>query len=97
MIATVNDGHRDYPALVTQRFGRGPHAAMLIGDFWASGLGNEKRQADLLKAWRQIVRWLVADIPDPVEVRAEPQPDGASVHLQVRARDAKFLPWITRR
>jgi len=92
VVATVNDGHQDYPALVTQRFGRGRTAAMLIGDFWASGLGNEKRQTDLLKAWRQIVRWLVADIPEPVEVRAEPQADGASVHLQVRARDAKFLP-----
>ncbi len=92
VIATVNDGHRDYPALVTQRFGRGRTAAMLIGDFWQSGLGDEKRQADLLKGWRQIVRWLVADIPDPVEIRAEPQPDGASVHLQVRARDPKFQP-----
>ncbi|HSI15770.1 MAG TPA: glutamine amidotransferase [Chthoniobacter sp.] len=92
VIATVNDGHHDYPALVTQRFGRGRTAAMLIGDFWQSGLGDEKRQADLLKGWRQIVRWLVADIPDPVEIRAEPQPDGASVHLQVRARDPKFQP-----
>ncbi|MDR3401305.1 MAG: glutamine amidotransferase [Chthoniobacter sp.] len=92
VVATVSDGHNDYPALVTQRFGRGRTAAMLIGDFWASGLGNEKRQTDLLKAWRQIVRWLVADIPEPVEVRAEPQPDGASVRLQVQARDTKFLP-----
>ena len=50
------------PALVTQRFGRGRTASMLIGDFWQSGLGDEKRQADLLKAWRQIVRWLVADV-----------------------------------
>jgi len=92
VVATVTDGHHDYPALVTQRFGRGRTAAMMIGDFWQSGLGDEKRQADLLKAWRQIVRWLVADVPDPVEVRAEPQPDGASVRLDVRARDAKFLP-----
>src|ERR1700676_3006844 len=92
VVATVTDGHHDYPALVKQRFGRGRTAAMMIGDFWQSGLGDEKRQADMLKAWRQIVRWLVADIPEPVEVRAEPQPDGASVRLEVRARDAKFLP-----
>lgn len=92
VIATVNDGHHDYPAIVTQRFGRGRTAAMLIGDFWQSGLGDEKRQTDLLKGWRQIVRWLVADIPEPVEIRAEPQPDGASVRLQVRARDPKFQP-----
>ena len=39
-------------------------AALLIGDFWQSGLGDEARQTDLAKAWRQIVRWLVADVPD---------------------------------
>jgi uncharacterized membrane protein len=88
--ATVTDGRREFPALVTQRFGRGRTAALLVGDFWQAGLGDEKRQADLMKTWRQIVRWLVADVPEPVELRAEPQPDGASVRVQVRARDAKF-------
>jgi uncharacterized membrane protein len=92
VVATVTDGHHDYPALVTQRFGRGRTAAMMIGDFWQSGLGDAKRQTDLLKAWRQIVRWMVADIPESVEARAEPQADGASVRLEVRARDAKFQP-----
>ncbi len=88
--ATVTDGQHEFPALVTQRFGRGRTAALLIGDFWQSGLGDEKRQADLLKAWRQIVRWLVADVPESVELRTEPQPDGSSVRVQLRARDAKF-------
>jgi uncharacterized membrane protein len=88
--ATVTDGQRDFPALITQRFGRGRTGTLLIGDFWQSGLGDEKRQGDLLKAWRQVVRWLVADVPEPVELRTEPQPDGASVRVQVRARDAKY-------
>ncbi len=88
--ATVTDGQHEFPALITQRFGRGRTGALLVGDFWQSGLGDEKRQGDLLKAWRQIVRWLVADVPEPVELRTEPQPDGASVRVQVRARDAKY-------
>jgi len=88
--ATVTDGQRDFPALITQRFGRGRTGTLLIGDFWQSGLGDEKRQGDLLKAWRQMVRWLVADVPETVELRTEPQPDGASVRVQVRARDAKY-------
>jgi uncharacterized membrane protein len=92
VVATVSDGAHEYPALVTQRFGRGRTAAMLIGDFWASGLGKEKQQADLLKAWRQIVRWLIADVPESIELRAEPQSDGANVRVQVRARDLKFQP-----
>lgn len=92
VVATVTDGSRNFPALVTQRFGRGRTSALLIGDFWQAGLGDEKRQVDLQKAWRQMARWLVADVPEPVELRAEPQPDGASVRLQVRARDPKFQP-----
>jgi uncharacterized membrane protein len=88
--ATVTDGRQEYPALVTQRFGRGRTAALLIGDLFQAGLGDEKRQADLSKAWRQMVRWLVADVPEPIELRAEAQPDGANVRLQVRARDPKF-------
>jgi hypothetical protein len=92
VVATVNDGRTDYPALVTQRFGRGRTAALLIGDLWQSGLGDEERQKDLGKAWRQLVRWLVADVPEPIELRAEPQPGGELVRLVARVRDAKFQP-----
>ena len=92
VVATVTDGRRELPALVTQRFGRGRTAALLVGDLWQAGLGDETRQADLMKGWRQMVRWIVADVPPAIEVRSEPQPDGVSVRLQVRARDAKFQP-----
>lgn len=92
VLATVTDGREECPALVTQRFGRGRTAALLIGDLWQSGLGDEARQKDLGKAWRQIVRWLVADVPDALELRAEPESGGENVRLQARVRDAKFQP-----
>jgi len=92
VVATVNDGKRDWPALVTQRFGRGRTAALLLGDLWHTGLGDEERQKDLGRAWRQMVRWLVADVPGAIEVHAEPQADAQGVRIEVRARDAKFEP-----
>jgi hypothetical protein len=92
VIATVNDGKGEHPALVTQRFGRGRTAALLIGDLWHGGLGDEVRQKDLGRAWRQMIRWLVADVPGAIEVRAEPQADAQTVRIEVRARDAKFEP-----
>lgn len=92
VVATASDGRREFPALVAQRFGRGRSAAWLVGDLWQSGLGDEARQKDLGKAWRQLVRWLVADVPARIELRAEPAPDALSVRLQVRARDPKFQP-----
>lgn len=92
VVATASNGRTEFPALVTQRFGRGRTAALLIGDLWQSALGDEARQKDLGKAWRQLVRWLVSDVPEPIELRAEPQPGGELVKLLVRARDGKFLP-----
>jgi len=92
VLAAVSDGANDYPALVTQRFGRGRTAAITVGDFWQMGLGDETLQKDLGRAWRQIVRWLVADVPQPVEVRAVPQGGGEAVRIQVRVRDSKFQP-----
>jgi hypothetical protein len=92
VLATVTDGGQEYPALVTQQFGRGRTAALLIGDLWQLGMGDEQRTQDLGKAWRQIVRWLVADVPDRVEIRTEPAADGQAMRIAIKARDAKFLP-----
>jgi uncharacterized membrane protein len=85
---------KNYPALVVQRFGRGRTAALTVGDFWHWGFHDAEAHHDLDKAWRQMMRWLVTDVPSRVELAAEPQaedPNGA-VLLQVRVRDPKFLP-----
>jgi len=83
------------PALVVQPFGRGRTAALLVGDLWRWGLRRpDHKESDLEKSWRQTVRWLVSDVPKPVEVesrRAE-QSSGAAVELVVRARDKEFQP-----
>jgi len=95
VIADVEDSQGGkYPALVAQRFGRGRVGAMLVGDFWRTGFRDEAAQADLGKAWRQMVRWLVADVPTRIELVAEPQPGtaGPEVQLRVRARDKEFKP-----
>lgn len=95
ILATARDGaNAEFPALVTQRFGRGRTAALLLGDVWRWGFKNAALHADMDKAWRQWLRWLVADVPRRVEIDVEPvagDPNGA-VQLEVRARDAKFEP-----
>jgi uncharacterized membrane protein len=91
----VDNAGTKYPALVTQRFGRGRSAALLIGDFWRWGLRREgAKESDLEKSWRQIVRWLVADVPQRVEVAVRPQDESqvGAVVIQVRARDAEYVP-----
>jgi uncharacterized membrane protein len=92
VIASVSDGKNQHPALIVQRFGNGRTAALTVGDFWRWGLKEESTQRDLGRAWRQMVRWLVSDVPNRVEIAAEQNPSSAdgTVTLQVRVRDKKF-------
>lgn len=95
VIATVTDGRDgEQPALAVQRFGNGRVAAMMIGDLWHWGLKDEANHKDLDKAWRQMMRWLVADVPNRTDLIAELKPGdpNQAVRLQVRVRDKKYLP-----
>lgn len=95
IIAEVQDeGGGKYPALVVQRFGNGRVGALLLGDLWRWGLRDEAVRNDQDKAWRQMIRWVIADVPERISFVAETKredPDQAML-LQVRARDKEFKP-----
>jgi uncharacterized membrane protein len=95
VLAVVRDNlDQTYPALVTQRYGHGRSAAWLVGDLWRTGLQNEATQDDLQKAWRQLLRWLVTDVPQQVVADHRPVPadPNQAVQLEIRARDKLFAP-----
>jgi len=94
IVSASDENGKQYPALVTQRFGRGRTAALMVGDVWRWGMQNPDARADMEKSWRQLMRWLVADVPKRVELAVEPSTDeaGGAVKLRARARDEKFLP-----
>jgi len=66
----------------------------MVGDIWKWGMTDAAAHSDMDKTWRQLVRWLVSDVPNRVDLTVEPQPDDANnaVRLQVRVRDEKFQP-----
>ena len=85
------------PALVVQSFGRGRSAALLIGDLWRWQLGRtdaQREKDDLGKAWRQTIRWLIADVPDRVELSPVLKSDLGQplMRLQARVRTKEFQP-----
>ncbi len=93
ILATATDDKgAELPALVTQRFGRGRSAALTIGDLWRWGMQDAEKRKDLDQTWRQMLRWLVADVPNRVDLAAEPVADdgNGAMQLQVRVRDPKF-------
>lgn len=95
VIAEVQDaGGKNYPALVTQRFGKGRVGALMIADLWRWGMQNAELHRDLDKSWRQMIRWLVADVPGRVEFQAVAKRDdpNQALDLQVRVRDKDFHP-----
>jgi uncharacterized membrane protein len=90
----VDESGGELPALVVERFGRGSSAALTIGDVWRWGMKDPEARADMEKFWRQMIRWLVSDVPRRIEITEEPQagdPNGA-IHLMARVRDPKFQP-----
>jgi uncharacterized membrane protein len=94
-MATVSDSDNNtYPALVVQRLGLGRTAALMIGDMWRGSLRDESSQKDLAKSWRQLVRWLVSDVPSRVSITPETPADGdpSRVRFVVTARDEEFKP-----
>jgi len=95
VIATVADASgKPWPAIVVQQFGRGRTAALTLGDFWHWGFHDADAHRDMDKAWRQMLRWLVSDVPNRVDLTTEPQPDdpNGAVSLLARVRDPKFQP-----
>lgn len=92
VLASVRtQGNREHPALVVQPFGKGRTAALMIGDFWRWQLKSDSDNDDLLKSWRQTLRWLVADVPRRVEVNVDLKQDvNRTAEINVHVRDESF-------
>jgi hypothetical protein len=91
----IDDAGRKHPALVAQRYGRGRSAALLIADMWRWDLKRPNQEdEDFAKAWRQIARWLVGDVPQRVEVDVQSAAKSAAgaMAFRVRVRDSEYLP-----
>ena len=96
-LAEVRDAlGNDYPALIAQQYGEGRTAAMLVGDAWRWPLqrsASVEEPDDYARAWRQLLRWLVVDVPPRIDVDAEQGSASANiVRLVARVRDPAFEP-----
>lgn len=90
VLATVSTQDATFPALAAQRFGEGRVLALMVGDVWRWGMSDPEAMKDQERFWRQLMRWLVVDVPDRVQLSAEME--AQSVKLAVRVREAGFEP-----
>lgn len=85
----------DLLVLASQRYGRGRALALTVQDTWIWQMHAEMGVEDLTHEtfWRQLLRWTVAGVPDPVELRtlATPVEPGRAVELAAEVSDSAFL------
>jgi hypothetical protein len=82
--------------LAYQRYGRGKSLAWTVHDSWHWQMNADIPVADQTHEtlWRQLLRWLVSYVPEPVEVHAASDivAPGERVELRAEVRDRSFLP-----
>lgn len=90
----LDDGDK-VPLLMTQKFGRGTTAAFMLGDFWRWAMAHEGAgTSPLYQAWRQLVRAMIADVPEHVQIRTEVEsrtPRIAKIVVDVRGEDFQIV------
>jgi uncharacterized membrane protein len=96
-LATMQVGTRagaGPPLLAFQRYGKGKSAALTTPSIWRWRMEQEHGDNFHELFWRQLLRWLVSDVPDPVSLESEKHSyslDESAV-LRAEVRDESFLP-----
>jgi hypothetical protein len=104
----TDERQRVTPMLVWQPFGRGKAIAFLPQDSWEWQMHASVTLEDQTHEnfWRQMLRWLVTDVPSPVEARMTPDrvEPGEAVTIEasivdpawVELNDARVMARVTR-
>ncbi len=94
LAGTIEGGRADVPVLAWQRYGRGMSAVLAVQDSWLWRMHASIEVEDNTHQtfWRQMVRWLVDDAPEPVEIAVSPSrvAPGEAVTLRAHVADAFF-------
>lgn len=89
------DGDEQVPVLISQRFGKGRTSTFMIGDLWRWAMRHEGAgPSPLFQAWRQMIRWMIADAPKPIQMQLGESRGGSKVAnliVQVKGTDFKAV------
>ncbi len=92
---SVPDARGQSPVLLAfQRYGRGKSIALTTAATWRWRMGLEYEDNFHELFWKQMLRWMVSDVPDPVSAAVERHSytleDAAAI--RVDAKDSSFMP-----
>lgn len=80
------------PVFAIQRYGEGKCALLAVSDTWQWRMHTDEKDQKHERLWRQVIRNLVHDTPDPVVLRApqDTYTQGAPAAFEFIVRDALF-------
>ena len=92
VLAELSDeNNKNVPAMIVQRFGLGRTAVFTIGDYWRWGMKSSDDHELMSKSWRQMMRWLAADVPSFMEISmTEPENYQEPVVIEFKPKDNSF-------
>ena len=94
LLTGLDEGRNERPVLSYQRYGRGKALALTTQDAWLWRMQLPVDDTTHRTFWRRLLRWLVDDVPDRVELSAS-QDDvepGQPVTLVSDVRDMEYAP-----
>ncbi len=95
LLSGTDERKREQVVLASQRYGRGKAIAFPVQDSWLWQMHADIAVEDMTHEnyWRQLMRWLVDGVPDPVEAQtsAERVEAGETVTVTADVVDATFV------
>ncbi len=96
LLTGLDDGRTERPVLSYQRYGRGKALALITQDAWLWRMDASMAVDDTTHRtfWRRLLRWLVDDVPDRVELSLslDDVEAGQPVTLVSDVRDKEYAP-----
>ncbi len=83
-------GGHEQPLLVTEPYGRGRTLILATGGTWRWRMGLPSTDERHQEFWRQLLRGMVADVPQPFALTARAR--SGAIDIRADLRDATFMP-----
>jgi hypothetical protein len=89
-LLSLEVGNSEQPLLVSEPYGRGRSMILATGGTWRWRMGLPSGDQRHQQFWRQLMRGLVSDVPQPFELAARDR--GGAIEVRAELRDASFVP-----
>jgi len=95
LLSGTDENRRTQPVLAFQRYGRGKALALAVQDSWLYQMHASMPLEDMTheNLWRQLLRWVVDGVPDPVDVHTSTErvEAGEPVTMTAEVVDKSFV------